>query len=121
MWLDFVAVSLGGAGGCALRFLIGKIVSNMAGKFFSGTLLANLLGCFLMGVLLQAQRQNWISDRGRLLLGVGLLGGLTTLSSLSAEFLEMWQSGSHTKGTLYLLTNVIGGLLAIACGFRLLK
>ncbi len=60
-----------------------------------GTLAANLLGGFLMGVALAAV-QAWptMSPALKLLLTTGLLGGLTTFSTFSAEAFHLLQRGA---------------------------
>jgi fluoride exporter len=121
MWRDCLLVGFAGALGCMLRFLISRGIQTPSARFPAATLTANLLGCVLIGVLLQAHRHGWVSDRSKLVLGVGFLGGLTTLSAMSLETIDAWEKGNLSQGLAYLVITVVGGLLAVALGIRVLR
>ena len=80
-------VALGGGIGAALRYLTSEWVSSDG--FPWATLCVNLVGSFLMGALAVGLAENMISKDIALLLGTGLLGGLTTMSAFSIETIQM--------------------------------
>ena len=86
----FSAVGLGAACGAWLRWGLGVWLNPVFVAIPLGTLVANLVGGLLMGVAL-AVIQLWptLSPALKLLLTTGLLGGLTTFSTFSAEVFHL--------------------------------
>ncbi len=80
-------VALGGGLGAALRYMTSEWISNDG--FPWATLSVNLVGSFLMGALAVGLAESVISKDLALLLGTGLLGGLTTMSAFSVETIRM--------------------------------
>ena len=110
----------GGAVGSGLRFAIGASLMQRFGAGFPwGTLTVNLLGSFVAGVLLV-----WLDARGpsswplRALLIVGVIGGLTTFSSLMMECLVFARTGRSTMIGLYLAVTLLAGLTLVFAGAR---
>jgi len=94
-WKQLLLVMCGGALGAGGRFWLGGWLLRRLGEGIPwGTLAANLSGSFAIGFL-----AIWLEGRGpqalywRAFLIVGLLGGLTTYSSLMLELLLMGRSG----------------------------
>jgi CrcB protein len=110
-------VGCGGFLGANLRYWLGGLIQNRAGSVFPiGTLAVNVSGSFVLGALLAlALRENW-SPGWRLFLGVGLLGGYTTFSTFSQETVGLLGDGSHRLALLYVLGNVILGILGAWLG-----
>lgn len=105
-------VALGGAIGAALRYGLGEWVTN--DSFPYATLSVNLIGSFLLGVLAVGLAQNLLSANMALLLGTGVLGAFTTMSTFSVETVEMFDQGQGSSAMLYIaLTMVLGPLLAL--------
>ncbi len=105
-------VGLGSATGGVLRYVVG---SALNGRFPYGTLLANVSGCFLLGMLLSALGERPESSNGRLLLGVGFLGGYTTFSTLMYDSVRL---GGRT-GVSNLIASVVLGGLAVYLGSKI--
>jgi CrcB protein len=121
LWLQLVLVMAGGAVGAGLRFLTGAALMRQlgAGVFPWATLLVNLAGAFAAGFLLL-----WLESRTgaalwRALLVVGLLGGLTTFSSLMVELLVLTRDQRSATAFVYLAASLAGGLLLVWMGARL--
>ena len=86
----FVAVGVGGALGCWLRWLLGIALNPLFSNMLLGTLAANLVGGYLIGLALEYfVHHDSLPPELRLFVIVGFLGGLTTFSSFSAEAVEL--------------------------------
>ncbi|HCV96373.1 MAG TPA: fluoride efflux transporter CrcB, partial [Stenotrophomonas sp.] len=88
-WQQLGLVMAGGALGAALRFMVGDAMLRQFGNGFPwGTLTVNLVGAFAAGYVMV-----WLQSRGnaalywRAFLIVGIIGGLTTFSSMMLETL----------------------------------
>jgi fluoride exporter len=77
----------------------------------------NLLGSFLLGLLLHVETQ--LPHDVRHGLGVGFLGGFTTLSTLTTQTVLEADGGRPGLAAAYLAVNVLGGLLAALAGYAL--
>ncbi|PTD95477.1 fluoride efflux transporter CrcB [Pseudothauera lacus] len=116
----FAAVGIGAACGAWLRWGLGLLLNGLFPLLPLGTLVANLLGGFLMGVVL-AVIQAWpaMSPALKLLMTTGVLGGLTTFSTFSAEAFHLVQRGEWGWFAGHLLAHVAGALLMTWAGYTL--
>lgn len=115
-----VIVFAGGTIGTALRYAFAQIPAIGAdGSFHTGTLAANLLACFcyaglsafLAGSFRISARHKEFASRG---LGMGLCGGLSTMSTLALEGFTSIRGGDTATGILYL---VVTFALGLACSW----
>ncbi len=105
-------VATGGAVGALLRYALSENIASEA--FPWATLTTNLLGSLALGVVTAMVGASLLSEQQALLLGVGLLGSFTTLSTFSVETAHMFDDGRYSALGLYLtLTGLIGPLLAL--------
>ena len=114
-------VMAGGALGAGLRFWLGDALLRQLGERLPwGTLAANLAGAFAVGLLAE-----WLQDRGpqapywRAFLIVGVLGALTTYSSLVLEMLLFARGGRGGTALAYLAITLGAGLALVWAGARL--
>lgn len=119
-WQSLLLAMAGGALGSGLRFAIGASLLQRFGSGFPwGTLAVNLLGSFVAGFLMV-----WLDARGpsswpwRALLIVGVVGGLTTFSSLMMECLVFARTDRSPMIALYLGITLAAGLLLVFLGAR---
>ena len=116
------AVMLGGSLGAALRWGLSATMNHRWSAMPLGTWLANLLGGFLVGVAVA-----WFSKHAdmdpawRLFVITGLLGGLTTFSSFSAEVVSMLQIERYQWALATVALHVLGSLLMTVVGIRWVK
>ena len=117
-WKQLALVMCGGALGAGGRYWLGGWLLRRLGEGIPwGTLVANLSGSFAIGFLAV-----WLEGRGpaalywRAFLIVGLLGGLTTWSSLMLELLLLERSGRSEALVGYLGTTLVLGLLLVWLG-----
>lgn len=116
--LAALAVATGASCGALGRWWLALQFNNSLALLPLGTLLANLLGGYFIGLALAifAQHPN-LSAEWRLFLVTGLLGGLTTFSTFSAEMFNLLQEGRYTWALLGVAGHMFGSLLMTALGF----
>lgn len=119
-WQQLGLAMAGGALGAGLRYMIGSTLVQRFGTGFPwGTLAVNMLGAFTAGFLMV-----WLDSRGpsswpwRALLIVGVMGGLTTFSSLMMECLVFTRTDRSMMVGLYLAVTLALGLVLVFLGAR---
>jgi len=112
------AVAIGGALGSLLRWRLVVWLGALQWPIQPGILVANLVGGLCIGFSLVAF-QRMPSEGLRLLLVVGVLGGLTTFSSFSGESLALMIKGEWAVAVVHTLVHVLGALAAAALGWQL--
>ncbi|MBU2881330.1 fluoride efflux transporter CrcB [Psychrosphaera sp. B3R10] len=118
---SIVFVAIGGAIGASLRYSATIGVTAWLGKGFPyTTLLVNILGSFIMGLLFSLIEHGIVAELPwRPLIGVGILGALTTFSTFSLDTLLMLQNGEWQKALINILLNVLVCILAAWLGMQL--
>ena len=122
-WQAYLFVALGGSVGAVLRFYLSNLSDSLFGKQFPfGTLAVNVLGSFAIAVLYGLIERGSIAVMPyRFLIGVGLLGALTTFSTFSIETLALLQNGLWVKAAVSVALNVLVCLFAAYLGLQLIK
>ena len=116
----FLAVGCGAAIGAWLRWGLGLLMNPWFASVPLGTLAANLIGGALMGaVLALVQTLPTLSAAAKLFLTTGLLGGLTTFSTFSAEGLHLMQRGEWGWLAVHTVAHVAGSLAMVWAGYTL--
>ncbi len=119
-WDAWLLVALGGALGGALRHLVGVwSARSLRVPAHWGTWMVNCSGAALLGLVLG------LSADGRgptnfwwLLLGVGVLGSYTTVSTLALQVLGLVQAGHRRAAAVYLLATLAGGVALVLLAFQ---
>ena len=121
--MHLVYVALGGAIGASLRHLSGLAFLRLAGPGYPwGTLFVNVAGSFAMGLLIAwLARRAGTSQELRLFLATGLLGGFTTFSAFSLDFVALWERGAQLAAFWYVLASVVLSIMAIFAGLSLVR
>jgi len=121
VWQPLSLGMLGGALGAAGRYWLGSALLRQFGNGIPyGTLAANLIGSFAVGFL-----AIWLEDRGphalywRPFLIVGVLGALTTYSTLMLECLLFARAQRNDLLVGYLGGTLVAGFLLVWAGARL--
>jgi CrcB protein len=119
---QLLLVFLGGGVGSMLRYLISKIFNDYFQYFFLGTFLVNIIGCLLMGLILGLSlKGDYLTQNQILVLATGFCGGFTTFSAFAFEKHSLLSSGELFHFSLYTLSSIIIGILAIALGLWLTR
>ena len=106
-----LAVGIGGALGCWLRWVLGIAFNPLFPNMLMGTLAANLTGGYLIGVAIEYFTHNdSLPPELRLFVIVGFLGGLTTFSSFSAEAVELLADKQLGWAFVMVASHLLGSL-----------
>ena len=123
MLKNMLVVGLGGFVGSIARFKLGGFILHRseAWNFPLSTFLVNLIGCFVIGALAGlVERHDLFSPAARTFLFAGLLGGFTTFSAFAYEGAFLLRRGMLSVASLYAMLSVIGGLMAVWLGLKLI-
>ena len=114
-------VAMGGCAGTLVRAALEQAWPAAPGRLPTTTLAINVVGALALGLLLGSLGER--RPRLRLILGTGVLGGLTTHSTFILESHRLLASDGSTGrpalGAAYLLGSMVAGLAATAVGLRL--
>ncbi|MEQ5838081.1 fluoride ion transporter CrcB [Paraburkholderia acidicola] len=94
MYLSILAVGIGGAAGSLLRWLLGIRLNGVFPALPLGTLASNVIAGYVIGVAVAYfARHPGVAPEWRLFIITGLMGGLSTFSTFSAEVVQRLQDG----------------------------
>jgi len=118
----FVAIGIGGALGCWLRWLLGTLFNHLFPTLPLGTLTANLVGGLLMGCMMGLFGHfQALSPELRLFVFTGFLGGLTTFSTFSAESATLLLRQQYLWFSGHVAAHVVGSLAMTLLGIFLTR
>lgn len=113
----FLAVGLGAAIGAWIRWGLSLALNATFPVLPLGTLVANLVGAYLIGLLMGLfSLVSTLPPELRLFLITGLLGGLTTFSTFSAEAVTLITRGQISWAITHILVHVLGSLALTGLG-----
>lgn len=116
--LELVALIVGGGLGAGGRYLVdGLVMRGRRGAFPLGILVVNVTGSFALGLLTGMAAV--IGPAWMTILGVGVLGGFTTFSTVSVETVLLAQAGRRDWAWINLLGTLVASVIAAALGFML--
>lgn len=116
-------IAAGGAVGACLRYFLTSQFDSWFGKALPfGTLGVNVIGSFCLALLYGLIERHELTDSPyRALLGVGLMGALTTFSTFSIETLALLENGLWMKAAANIVLNVAVCLLAGWLAIQIMK
>jgi len=111
-WSAALAVGVGGALGACARWGLGLLLNPLLPMLPLGTLAANLIGGYLVGVAVGVfHLYSSLDPLIKLFVITGVLGGLTTFSTFSAETVERLLSGRAGYALALCVLHLVGSLL----------
>lgn len=119
-----LAVSVGGAVGSLLRWLVDVLLPGAPGTVPWGTLLVNVLGSAVLAVVVVALERGTGSDVHGAFLATGVLGGFTTFSTFAMQVALLGGTAPAVALTYLVLTPLLcvtAAALAAAGGRRVLR
>lgn len=119
-WPRALIVAAGGAVGCALRYSIAAYLTSRFGSAYPwGTTAVNLLGALVFGVVWSVTETSSAATAIRLFVLTGMMGGLTTFSTLAFEITEALMSRRAPVALLHTCVHAVVGVLAMWSGLNL--
>ncbi len=116
--MGWIAVGIGAACGAWLRWGLSLWLTTSSQNVQWGTLAANWIGGYAIGFLVAFfDSHPLVAPEWRLLLITGLLGGLTTFSTFSAEAMGLLQRGDYFWFAGHSLLHLIGAIGLCLAGF----
>ena len=110
-------VAAGGAIGAVARYLLQQWIPSDTMPW--GTMAANLVGSFLLGAMFGAiAAGSVLSEETVLLLGTGVLGAFTTMSTFAVDAIRIGNDNPSNSITMALIT-VVGSIGLAWVGWRL--
>jgi CrcB protein len=115
--MAYILVILGGGTGALLRYVSTQSVSAVFKTHSSlGTLFVNCVGALIIGFLINFFELHSLSDKWRLLLITGFLGGYTTFSAYSLETVQYFMNGNVKYALINIFANNILCILLVLLG-----
>jgi CrcB protein len=117
MFTSILAIGLGAAIGAVLRWQLSVWLNALFPAIPPGTLAANLLGAYIIGVAIAlfARHPAWAPE-WRLFIITGMMGGLTTFSTFSAEVSTLLQQGRIAWAGAEIAVHVVGSVMMTLLG-----
>lgn len=114
----FLFIGAGGFIGAISRFYIKSLpIYRSSGAMPVNTLIVNVAGCFLIGLFLTVALEVCEIDTDiRLGISTGLLGALTTFSTLCKEIYTLGIQGAYLAAVTYVAVSAVLGISAVYLG-----
>jgi len=116
-----ILVLVGGGLGAMLREFTMLMVPNPVDGFPLDILVANLLAAFLLGLVTALHGRQVLSDDVFMLLGAGIMGGMSTFSSFVYGSLVLMHASiaNAVVALVYVVVGLVLGYLAVIVGEKL--
>jgi CrcB protein len=106
--LDIAAIALAGGAGAGLRYVLDRLIQRGRPNAFPlGILVVNVTGSLALGIVV-GLGAGIVPEPWHSIIGIGLLGGYTTFSTVSVETVLLAQR----RRRAWALLNVAGTLVA---------
>jgi CrcB protein len=118
--VEFLMVGIGGFIGSCGRFGLTKLLRLTHTNFPFATLLSNAIAGFAIGFFIGYSKEaGTISERCKLFVTTGLLGGLSTFSTFSLETVELFGQKKYVFATTNIILNLAISLAGVVLGMWL--
>lgn len=120
--MNWLLVFVGGGLGASFRYLMQILLGRSDGHSLPvSTLITNLTGCFIIGILTAISMKIKWNETYTLFLMTGFLGGFTTFSSFSIEFIQLLKNNHFVLALLYFVLSNFVGLALSGAGYYFFK
>ncbi|MBS0057412.1 fluoride efflux transporter CrcB [Yersinia sp. Marseille-Q3913] len=115
-----ILVFVGGAFGAMCREFIMLSVPRLADGFPMDIFVANIIAAFLLGLATSLFKKDKINQYVHLMVGTGIMGGLSTFSSFVFGAVEMMKNPTGVLVSIcYLVASLIVGFIAVELGLMI--
>lgn len=115
-----ILVFVGGAFGAMCREFIMLSVPRLADGFPMDIFVANIIAAFLLGLATSLFKKDIINQYVHLMVGTGIMGGLSTCSSFVFGAVEMMKNPTGVLVSIcYLVISLIVGFIAVELGLMI--
>lgn len=115
-----ILVFVGGAFGAMCREFIMLSVPHLADGFPMDIFAANIIAAFLLGLATSFFKKDKINQYVHLMVGTGIMGGLSTFSSFVFGAVEMMKNPTGILVSIcYLVASLIVGFIAVELGLMI--
>lgn len=112
-----ILVFVGGAFGAMCREFIMLSVPRLADGFPMDIFIANIIAAFLLGLTTSLFKKDKINQYVHLMVGTGIMGGLSTFSSFVFGAVEMMKNPTGVLVSIcYLVASLMVGFIAVELG-----
>lgn len=117
---DWMAIGLGGGLGALSRYSILLLIPSTLIPW--NVFLINVTGSLIIGIITSLSLEfGQLSERVRLFVAVGILGGYTTFSTFALGSVNLLESSAIGPAFLYMILSLGCGLLASYLGILLVR
>jgi len=111
-------IALGGGLGSIARYWVGSTVAGrMGARFPYGTFVINITACVLLGfAMTYLGRRTGLNPSWRFFIPIGFIGAYSTFSTYEWETFSTLRTGAFFMATLYAVSSLFLGLVAIWAG-----
>lgn len=122
MFHSLLAIAAGATLGAWARWGLSLALNHVHHAVPMGTLAANLIGGYLVGLAVAGFGQ-WtgLAPEWRLFVITGLLGGLTTFSTFSAETVDLLQRQDYAWAFAIIALHLLGSLAMTVLGLMTVR
>lgn len=115
-----MVVAVGGGIGSAVRYLVAAVLTARLGADYPwGTTAVNLCGALIFGLVWSVSEGHTAAPLLRLFILTGMMGGLTTFSTLAFEITQGLLSERASVALTHTLVHAAGGFLMMWLGLGL--
>ena len=107
--MNHIAIFLGGGIGALLRSFIYSGVARLGVTTWTGTLVVNIVGSLLLIGFQPFLKE--LPESYSAFIRVGVLGALTTFSTLALDVFNLIKSGSYVQALLVVFLNIFFGIV----------
>ena len=112
---EIIWVCMGSGLGGVLRYVFSVYIHHP--DYPKATLISNLIACFLLGLSYSFVQNTYL----RLIVVVGICGGLSTFSTWIKELIEMFDNKAYLRMFCYVFFSMLLGAISFVLGLAISK
>lgn len=114
-----IGVTVAGGLGSLARYALSLALASRSARWPWATLAVNVVGALAIGVVVALAAARPDSERVRVVVATGFLGGFTTFSTLALESVQLLDRRAWGTAAAYVAITIVVGFAACAAGLWL--